>query len=91
MTTDSPELAPCPFCGGEADIEQYGNRRQSSIYQCRNCSCRLETGEEWDHGADWNRRPDRSPDLLPGEDSEHRSSVRVKSTDSRVAASFGSL
>lgn len=50
------ELLPCPFCGGEASIEQYGNPRQSTIYQCNDCSCRLETGEEWDHGADWNRR-----------------------------------
>jgi Lar family restriction alleviation protein len=54
------ELKPCPFCGETASIEQYGDPRQSTIYQCDSCSCRLETGEEWDHGKLWNRRPDLS-------------------------------
>jgi Lar family restriction alleviation protein len=49
-------LLPCPFCGSEAEIERYGDHRQSTIYACTNCGCRLETGEEWDHGCDWNRR-----------------------------------
>jgi len=49
-------LAPCPFCGSSASIERYGARRQSTIYQCDNCSCSLETGEEFNHGAEWNRR-----------------------------------
>lgn len=49
-------LLPCPFCGGEAEIERHGNRRQSTIYACTECSCRLETGEEWNIGTDWNRR-----------------------------------
>ncbi|WP_426235769.1 Lar family restriction alleviation protein [Pararhizobium sp. DWP1-1-3] len=49
-------LKPCPFCGGSASIERYGDRRQSTIYQCDNCSCSLETGEEWGHGQEWNRR-----------------------------------
>jgi Lar family restriction alleviation protein len=52
------KLLPCPFCGGEAEIERYGDRRQSTIYACTMCGCRLETGEEWDHGADWNKRHD---------------------------------
>jgi hypothetical protein len=54
MTED---LKPCPFCNGEASIERYGDRRQSTIYACDVCGCRLETGEEWNHGAAWNRRP----------------------------------
>ena len=49
-------LEPCPFCGGEAEIEQYGNRKQSTIYSCQDCGCRLETCEEWDHGTRWNTR-----------------------------------
>ncbi len=53
----SEELKPCPFCGNEAEIERYGTRRQSTIYTCTNCGCRLETGEEWGHGDDWNKRP----------------------------------
>lgn len=49
-------LLPCPFCGSEAEIERYGDSSKSTIYQCQSCSCSLETGEEWDHGSDWNRR-----------------------------------
>ena len=49
-------LKPCPFCGNDARIERYGDRRQSTIYQCDYCSCSLETGEEFDHGARWNQR-----------------------------------
>lgn len=58
------DLLPCPFCGSEAEIERYGDRRQSTIYQCTSCSCRLETGEEWGHGRQWNERA-VLPDALP--------------------------
>lgn len=50
------ELLPCPFCGGAAEIERYGTPSVSTVYRCTECACRLETGEEWNHGADWNRR-----------------------------------
>jgi Lar family restriction alleviation protein len=50
------KLLPCPFCGGDATIERYGDRRQSTIYSCDSCGCTLETGEEWDHGREWNER-----------------------------------
>lgn len=53
---DKIDLLPCPFCGGEAEIERYGDHRQSTIYACTNCGCSLETGEEWGHGAQWNKR-----------------------------------
>ncbi|QIG75674.1 hypothetical protein EVC20_103 [Rhizobium phage RHph_Y2_17_1] len=52
----SIELDPCPFCGDSASIERLGDRRQSTIYRCDNCACSLETGEEWEHGKDWNKR-----------------------------------
>lgn len=63
MTTEG--LKPCPFCGGEAEIERYGTPRQSTIYTCTDCGCSLETGEEWDHGRWWNARPSppASPDV----------------------------
>ncbi len=51
------QLEPCPFCESEAHIERLGDRRQSTQYNCDNCGCFLETGEEWDHGKQWNRRP----------------------------------
>lgn len=44
------ELLPCPFCGGEAEVERYGTRRQSCIVSCLWCGCRLESNEE---GAGW--------------------------------------
>jgi len=50
------ELKPCPFCGGEAEITQYGDSRKSTQYECTDCGCRLETGEEFNHGAAWNTR-----------------------------------
>lgn len=50
------ELKPCPFCGGEAYIEQVGDHRRSTIYECDSCGCRLETGEKFNHGARWNER-----------------------------------
>lgn len=53
-------LKPCPFCGGEADIERMGDRLHSMIYACQECGASLETGETW-LGAEcrWNRRADR--------------------------------
>ena len=54
--TDEPELLPCPFCGGEAEIVRLGDRRRSTQYNCTMCGCFLETGEDWGHGTAWNRR-----------------------------------
>lgn len=62
------ELKPCPFCAGEAEIERVGNARFSTIYACTECGCRLETGEEWDHGAAWNRRAALTKDGKEGND-----------------------
>lgn len=58
MTDITAKLAllPCPFCGGEAEIERIGDRRVSTVYRCCQCGCSLETGEEWGHGEHWNRR-----------------------------------
>ena len=50
-------LKPCPFCGGDAEIERLGDRRQSTVYSCTQCGCMLETSEEFNHGSVWNTRP----------------------------------
>lgn len=53
----SEELKPCPFCGGKAQIERYGNNRQSMQIRCEDCGCFLETGETWiDENCHWNKR-----------------------------------
>ena len=50
-------LLPCPFCGGEAEVERMGTQRQSHIVTCTECGCRLETGEtEGFHNQQWNTR-----------------------------------
>ena len=51
------KLLPCPFCSGEAEITRIGDHRQSTQYECQECGCNLETGEEFNHGARWNTRP----------------------------------
>lgn len=56
MNDTSEMLKPCPLCGSKAEIERRGDRRQSTIYQCTSCNCRLETGEEWGYGRAWNTR-----------------------------------
>jgi Lar family restriction alleviation protein len=52
----SETLLPCPFCGRQAEIERYGDFRQSTVYRCTFCGCKLETSEERDYGRDWNTR-----------------------------------
>jgi len=60
MTTVSPEvieLKPCPFCGGDAEVQRRGTNRVSMIIGCTDCSCTLETGETWiDENSQWNNR-----------------------------------
>lgn len=51
------ELKPCPFCGGEAEFERMGDRRQSCIVVCTDCGGRHESGDEGERSGDsWNRR-----------------------------------
>jgi Lar family restriction alleviation protein len=52
-----PNLKPCPFCGGKAEIQRMGTGRQSMIIECVECGCSLETGETWiDEHSSWNQR-----------------------------------
>jgi hypothetical protein len=68
MTTASAELLACPFCGESAEIERKGDHRMSTIYACTMCGCCLETGEEWDHGRQWNTRAALTRAVQPAPD-----------------------
>lgn len=51
------KLLPCPFCGGEPEIERMGTSRVSMIITCTECGASLETGETWlDKNCSWNTR-----------------------------------
>lgn len=52
-----PDLLPCPFCGGEAEVERKGTARRSAIVFCEDCGARLESNESG-AGRLWNERPD---------------------------------
>jgi Lar family restriction alleviation protein len=59
-TPEVPQLKPCPFCGGEAEIEKIGTARQSMIIVCTDCGCRVESGDVFNltrpENYKWNRR-----------------------------------
>lgn len=56
------ELKPCPFCGGEAYIENYdpydGYQGDLSLWRikCRKCKVEIERREKEKCAAAWNRR-----------------------------------
>ena len=49
-------LKPCPFCGGEAHFTRKGTPRYSTVVQCSDCGCALESNENHDPGRAWNSR-----------------------------------
>lgn len=51
------ELKPCPFCGGKAEIDQFGDSKKSTQYNGLDCGATLETGETFNFGHQWNSRP----------------------------------
>jgi len=61
---EEKDLLPCPFCGGKAYYERIGTQRYSTVIQCEDCSCQLETGEvEWNAGSRWNTRWSKDENL----------------------------
>ena len=49
-------LQPCPFCNGEAFFERVGDSSQTTVVECKECGCFLESGETWNAGTKWNTR-----------------------------------
>jgi len=45
MPKEQSKLKPCPFCGGLPIIKRKGSCRQSTIIECGDCGCSMETGE----------------------------------------------
>ena len=50
------KLKPCPFCGCDAEFERIGTPRVSCIVSCTECGARLESGESFGSGNQWNTR-----------------------------------
>lgn len=84
----SIELLPCPFCGGEAEIQRLGDHRRSTQYACTMCGAYLETGEEWGHGADWNKRANLDTELLASMKAERDEADRRAGAAERELAHY---
>lgn len=88
------KLLPCPFCGHEAEIERYGDIRQSTIYSCTCCGCRLETNETYDHGSQWNVRETYISDYMENYskflDEAHKrwNCITINADDARTIADW---
>jgi len=74
----SEELKPCPFCGGEAEISRYGDKRKSTIYTCLDCGCTLETGEEYGHGRAWNTRTESGTKAISKEELKRSTNQEIR-------------
>ena len=59
-STDSA-LKPCPFCGGEADIDHDHTVEENHAFGCRKCGVWFDTFNADDAIAAWNRRADLAP------------------------------
>lgn len=49
------ELLPCPFCGGDASLEDIGSANQACLIACTRCGCWVQSSEIG-YGEAWNRR-----------------------------------
>ena len=58
-----PELKPCPFCGGEAKLQDttYGNNISAYVVRCKNIDCDIRPATSYfrlkkEAIERWNRR-----------------------------------
>lgn len=54
--SDAPELLPCPFCGGESDIDHDHTVEENHAYGCRKCGIWFDTFNSDKATAAWNTR-----------------------------------
>ena len=69
------DLLPCPFCGGEAKVFQFGNdyltKKKTVKIRCKNCRCKRVNATtihsfEWLEKIavkSWNQRPIKDPEI----------------------------
>lgn len=57
MTTETPELDPCPYCGGNAEVWTYTDRGfERASVRCVDCNVRVYRSTEAEAAEAWNRR-----------------------------------
>lgn len=62
---DEVQLLPCPFCGGEADIDHDHTVEECHAYGCRSCDMWFNDFNANDAPAAWNTRT--PPTFTPAE------------------------
>lgn len=62
--TETVELRPCPFCGGEADIvyPEWASWASFVVIRCSRCNASISCDKTSDVIKKWNRRPDHFRD-----------------------------
>jgi len=80
------KLKPCPFCGGEAEVERQGTSRQSCIISCTECGCRHEGPDEYEQcGYQWNMRDTPTTSLA-----RHKLLWQAEAVETAVARGYRS-
>lgn len=60
------ELKPCPFCGGDAQMDRMGTNKVSMQISCGYCGAYMESGETWiDENSNWNQRVETETEKRP--------------------------
>lgn len=83
------ELKTCPFCGGEARFETYGDAYCAVV--CQSCNCGTNTmsfDDSMRAVAAWNRRAERTCEMLPS-DTETTCTVHYRVNGCSVDYEYG--